>query len=75
MKRNKSQTVWLPPARVLTMIVMLAVVMGALFSAMLGAWIPGMAVGLAFAAAFYLLVIVNARRATRRLKRHKKSRG
>lgn len=57
------------------MIVMLAVIMGALFSAMLGAWIPGMAVGLAFAAAFYLLVIVNARRATRSLKRHKKSRG
>jgi uncharacterized membrane protein len=51
------------------MIVMLAVVMTGIFALMTTSWIVGACLGLAFAAAFYLLVVVNARRATAKPRR------
>lgn len=70
MKQSKTNTVWLPEPRILTLIVMIALVMGLTFAALLGSWISGMAVGLIFAGGIYLFVVVNARRAAKTLAHH-----
>lgn len=70
MKPNKTQTVWMPEPRILTLIIMIALVMGLVFSALLGSWISGGAVGLVFAGGIYLFVVVNARRAAKTLAHH-----
>lgn len=70
MKPSKTQTVWLPEPRILTLIVMIALVMGLVFSALLTSWVYGAAVGLVFAGGIYLFVVVNARRAAKTLAQH-----
>lgn len=70
MKQSKTNTVWLPEPRILTLIVMIALVMGLVFAALLGSWFSGMAVGLVFAGGIYLFVVVNARRAAKTLTQH-----
>jgi len=69
-KRNKNTNIWLPQPRVLSMMITLAIIMAALFSLMLQAVIPGLAVGLGFAGAFYLIVVVGARKASKKLPGH-----
>ncbi len=51
------------------MIVMLALITGAIFTAILGDWIGGAVVGLGLAAAIYLLIVVDARRKTKKRRR------
>ena len=70
MKPNKIQTVWMPEPRILTLIIMIALVMGLVFSSLLGSWVYGGAVGLMFAGGIYLFVVVNARRAAKTLAQH-----
>ena len=70
MKPSKTQTVWLPEPRILTLIVMIALVLGLVFSALLTSWVYGAAVGLVFAGGIYLFVVVNARRAAKTLAQH-----
>ena len=70
MKQSKTNTVWLPEPRILTLIVMIAGVMGLTFAALLESWLSGMAVGLVFAGGIYLFVVVNARRAAKTLAQH-----
>jgi uncharacterized membrane protein len=53
-----------PPARVIVMIVMLAVMTGALFGLIAGSWVVGGGVGLVFAAGVYFVAVYQARRAT-----------
>ena len=53
-----------PPARVIVMIVMLALMTGALFGLITGSWVVGGAIGLVFAAGVYFAVVYQARRAT-----------
>ena len=52
-----------PPARVMVMIVMLAVMTGALFGLIAGNWFVGGAIGLVFAAGVYFVAVYQARRA------------
>ena len=52
-----------PPARVLVMIVMLAVMTGALFGLIAGNWFVGGVIGLVFAAGVYFVAVYQARRA------------
>jgi len=52
-----------PPARVIVMIVMLAVMTGALFGLISGNWLVGGVIGLIFAAGVYFVVVYQARRA------------
>ena len=61
--KSRNANPYLPPARVLVMIAMLTVMLTGIFGLMTGSWLVGAALGLAFAAAFYFVVIVNARRA------------
>ena len=77
MKPSKTKTVWMPEPRILTLIVMIALVMGLVFSALMGSWVYGGAVGLVFAGGIYLFVVVNARRAAKTLaqQHHGKHRG
>ena len=70
MKPSKTQTVWMPEPRILTLIVMIALVMGLVFTGLLGCWVSGGAVGLVFAGGIYLFVVVNARRAAKTLAQH-----
>jgi uncharacterized membrane protein YjjP (DUF1212 family) len=58
-----------PPARVVTMIAMVAIIVAALFSLMLGDWIIGAIIGAVFAAGFYFVVIFQARRAPKKRRR------
>lgn len=67
MKRRKS--IFLPPANVIAMVVMLALITGAIFTAILSSWIGGAAVGLALALAVYLLIVVDARGKTKKKRR------
>jgi uncharacterized membrane protein len=67
--KSRNANPYLPPARVVTMIVMLAIMVIAIFTLMSGSWIVGGVLGLGFAAAFYFVVIVNARRATSKKRR------
>ena len=60
----------MPEPRILTLIIMIAVVMGLVFSGLLGSWVYGGAVGLVFAGGIYLFVVVNARRAAKTLAQH-----
>ena len=62
--KSRNANPYAPPARVITMIVMLAVMLTVIFSLMTASWLLGAALGLGFAAAFYFVVVVNARRAT-----------
>jgi uncharacterized membrane protein YoaK (UPF0700 family) len=66
-KRRKST--FIPPQNVIAMIVMLALITGAIFTAILGDWIGGAVVGLGLAAAIYLLIVVDARRKTKKRRR------
>lgn len=61
--KSRNANPFLPPARVLVMIAMLAIMLSFLFALMTASAIIGSALGLAFAAAFYFIVVVNARRA------------
>ena len=74
MKSSKTQTVWMPEPRILTLIIMIALVMGLVFTGLLGSWAYGGAVGLVFAGGgargIYLFVVVNARRAAKTLAQH-----
>jgi len=69
-KSSKTQTVWMPEPRILTLIIMIALVMGLVFTGLLGSWAYGGAVGLVFAGGIYLFVVVNARRAAKTLAQH-----
>jgi uncharacterized membrane protein YoaK (UPF0700 family) len=60
---------FIPPKNVIAMIVMLALITGAIFTAILGDWIGGALVGLGLAAAIYLLIVVDARRKTKKRRR------
>ena len=60
-----------PPARVVSMIVMLTIMTAGLFGLMTGSWLTGAVLGLAFAGAFYVVVVVNARRAVSKNKRRR----
>lgn len=60
----------MPEPRILTLIVMIALVMGLVFTGLLGSWVSGGAVGLVFAGGIYLFVVVNARRAAKTLAQH-----
>jgi uncharacterized membrane protein YoaK (UPF0700 family) len=66
-KRRNSP--FIPPNNVIAMIVMLALITGAIFTAILGNWVGGALVGLALAAAIYLLIVVDARRKTKKRRR------
>ena len=66
-KRRKS--IFLPPSNVIAMIVMLALITGAIFTAILSSLVGGAAVGLALAGAVYLLIVVDARGKTKKRKR------
>jgi uncharacterized membrane protein YoaK (UPF0700 family) len=68
-KRNNF--IWLPPARVITLILMMGFMLGAIFWAMLGNWF-GMVLGAAFAAAFYFIVVVNSRRSVKNMKKRRR---
>ena len=61
-----------PPARVTSMIVMLTIMTAGLFGLMTGSWLIGAGLGLAFAGAFYVVVVVNARRAVSKSKRRRR---
>ena len=52
-----------PPARVVVMIAMLAVMTGALFGLIAGNWFVGGVIGLVFAAGVYFVAVYQARRA------------
>ena len=52
-----------PPARVIIMIAMLAIMTGAVFGLMVGNWITGAVIGAVFAGAVYFVVVYQARRA------------
>ncbi|MGJ3231774.1 MAG: hypothetical protein ACFE0P_08250 [Oceanicaulis sp.] len=67
MKRRKS--IFLPPQNVIVMIMMLAAITGAIFTVILDSWINGAAVGVLFAAAVYLLIVVDARGRVKKRKR------
>jgi len=69
-KSNKNINVWWPQPQVLSLIIALAVIMGGIFSIMLASLFAGMAVGLGFAGALYVVVVVNARRASKKLRKH-----
>ena len=60
---------FIPPKNVIAMIVMLALITVAIFTAILGDWIGGALVGLGLAAAIYLLIVVDARRKTKKRRR------
>ena len=60
----------MPEPRILTLIIMIALVMGLVFTGLLGIWVSGGAVGLVFAGGIYLFVVVNARRAAKTLAQH-----
>jgi len=66
-KRRKSP--FLPPTNVIAMMVMLALITGAIFTVILASVIGGAAVGLALAAAVYLLIVVDARAKTKKARR------
>ena len=70
MKRRES--IFLPPVRVIALIVMLALFTGLMFSAILGDAVAGFAVGAVFAGAFYLFVVVNARQSAAKLKKRRR---
>ena len=53
------------------MIVMLALMTGALFGLIAGRWVVGGAIGLVFAAGVYFAVVYQARRATVKRSRHR----
>ena len=59
--RKKTKT---PPARVLTMVAMIAIMVGALFWLITASWIAGGVIGVAFAAGLYFVVIYQARNAS-----------
>lgn len=67
MKRRSSP--FIPPKNVIAMMVMLALITGAIFTVILASWIGGAAVGVALAAAVYLLIVVDARRKTKKRSR------
>lgn len=67
MKRRNSP--FIPPNNVIAMIVMLALITGAIFTAILGDLIGGALVGLALAAAIYFLIVVDARRKVKKRRR------
>ena len=52
------------PTRVLTMVAMIAIMVGALFWLITGSWIAGGGIGVAFAAGLYFAVIYQARNAS-----------
>jgi len=67
--KSRNDNPFLPPARVISMIVILAILLTGIFSLMTASWIVGTALGVAFAAAFYFIVVVNARRAVGKRRR------
>ncbi|XBQ17507.1 MAG: hypothetical protein ABL308_06395 [Oceanicaulis sp.] len=67
MKRRKS--IFIPPGRVIVMILAIAAILGLLFSVILNGALAGAIVGLVVAAAFYLFIVVNARNQAKKLKR------
>ncbi len=60
--KSRKANPYLPPARVISMLVMLAVVVAGIFGLMTSSWLVGAALGIAFAGGFYFIVVVNARR-------------
>lgn len=58
-----------PPARVLSLIAMVAIIVAAIFSLMLGSWMIGSVLGAGFAAGLYFAVIYQARRAPKKRRR------
>lgn len=66
--RNKSSK-FVPPARVTTMLVMLAIVVGGLFFIVTTSLIAGIVIGILFALGFYGVVVVNARAAVGKRRR------
>lgn len=70
MKSRKTNP-YTPPARVAVMIAMLAAMLTVIFGLMTASWLFGAALGVAFAAAFYFVVVVNARRAVSKSRRRR----
>ncbi|KAA5803617.1 hypothetical protein F1654_07390 [Alkalicaulis satelles] len=60
---KKARPGWLPPANIITMIVALAVFMGLIMWVVLGGWVQGFLAGIAFAAAFWFVVVFSTRNA------------
>ena len=59
--KSRKQTNNIPP-RVLAMIVMLAIVVGGIFSLILNNWIIGPVIGIAFAGGLYFTTVYQARK-------------
>ncbi|MCR9129229.1 MAG: hypothetical protein NXI12_06880 [Alphaproteobacteria bacterium] len=51
------------------MIVILAILLTGIFGLMTASWVAGAVLGIGFAAAFYFIVVVNARRAVGKKRR------
>jgi hypothetical protein len=66
---KRRNSIFLPPQNVIVMIMMLAAITGAMFTVILDSWINGAAVGVLFAAAVYLLIVVDARNKVRKKRR------
>jgi hypothetical protein len=67
--KSRNNNPYAPPARVISLIVILAILLTGIFGLMTGSWIAGLVLGVGFAAAFYFIVVVNARRAVGKKRR------
>jgi hypothetical protein len=57
------------PANVLTMVAMIAIIVGGLFGLIVQSWLIGAGVGVGFAAAIYFVVIFQARQTSKKRRR------
>jgi len=67
--KSRNDNPFAPPARVISMIVILAILLTGIFGLMTASWLVGAVLGIGFAAAFYFIVVVNARRAVGKKRR------
>lgn len=59
--KRRNASIFLPPAQVVVMIALIAVMLGAVFGLMMGSAMGGGVVGLAAAGAVYGFIVVDAR--------------
>ena len=69
MKSRSKSSKFVPPTRVITMLVMLAIVVGGIFYIVTSSPIAGVVIGVLFALGFYAVVVVNARGAAGKRRR------